>query len=240
LRLPYHFPAMPIDPDTLAKSVARLEGVDPVDTGLDAALELAVAETDDVFGVDGAGLLLMSEDGVLRYVAASDEPGRMLEALQEQFGEGPCVDAFLEDGPVLADDMAADPRWPSVGPLAAGHGVRAVLGVPIDLREGPVGTLNVYAARPHRWDQADVAAIQAYTRVIASLLRAAVRAHVSGKAASQLQHALDSRSLIEQAKGVLMERRGLDQQAAFDLLRSRARSTRRRLDEVARQVVGGG
>ena len=76
--------------------------------------------------------------------------------------------------------------------------------------------------------------------MIASLLRAAVRAHVSGKAATQLQHALDSRSLIEQAKGVLMERRGLDQQAAFDLLRSRARSTRRRLDEVARQVVGGG
>ena len=110
MRLPYHFRAMPIDPDTLAKSVARLEGVDPVDAGLDAALELAVAETDDVFGVDGAGLLLMSEDGVLRYVAASDEPGRMLEALQEQFGEGPCVDAFLDDEPVLADDVAAGRR----------------------------------------------------------------------------------------------------------------------------------
>jgi GAF domain-containing protein len=230
---------MPIDPDALAKSVARLEGVDPVDTGLDAALELAVAETDDVFEVDGAGLMLLSEDGVLRYVAASDQPGRMLEALQEQFGEGPCVDAFLEDGPVLGDDVGADPRWPSVGPLAVGHGVRAVLGVPIDLREGPVGTLNVYATRPHRWDDADVAAIQAYTRVIASLLRSATRAHVSGKAASQLQHALDHRSLIEQAKGMLMERRGLDQQAAFELLRTRARSTRRRLDEVAREVVGG-
>jgi GAF domain-containing protein len=228
---------MAIDPDTLAKSVARLEGVDPTDTGLDAALELAVAETDDVFDVDGAGLMLLGEDGTLRYTAASDEPGRMLESLQEQFGEGPCVDAFLDDAPVLADDLTADPRWPSVGPLAAGHGVRAVLGVPVDLRDGPVGTLNVYAARPHRWDQADVAAIQAYTRVIASLLRTAVRAHVRGKAADQLQHALDHRSLIEQAKGVIMARRGLDQQAAFDLLRSQARSTRRRLDDVAREVV---
>jgi GAF domain-containing protein len=230
---------MSIDPDALAKSVARLEGVDPVDTGLDAALDLAVAETDDVFQVDGAGLMLLSGDGVLRYVAASDEPGRMLEALQEQFGEGPCVAAFAEDRPVLAEDLGTDSRWPSVGPLAAGHGVRAVLGIPIDLREGPVGALNVYAARPHRWDEGDVAAIQAYSRVIASLLRTAVRAHVSGRAASQLQRALDSRSVIEQAKGVLMERRGLDQQAAFDLLRSQARSTRRRLDEVARQVVGG-
>jgi GAF domain-containing protein len=229
---------MSIDRDALAMSVARLEGVDPVDTGLDAALQLAVAETDDLFDVDGAGLMLLGTDGVLRYVAASDEAGRMLEALQEQFGEGPCVDAFLEDGPVIAGDLGADPRWPSVGPLAAGHGVRAVLGVPIDLREGPVGTLNVYAAQPHRWDDSDVAAIQAYTRVIASLLRAAVKAHVSGKAATQLQQALDHRSLIEQAKGVLMERRGLDQQAAFELLRSRARSTRRRLDVVAREVVG--
>jgi GAF domain-containing protein len=230
---------MPIDPDALARSVTRLEGVDPVDTGLDAALELAVSETDEVFAVDGAGLLLLSEDGVLRYVAASDEPGRMLEALQEQFGEGPCVDAVLDDGPVLAGDMGADPRWPSVGPLAARHGVRGVLGVPIDLRDGPVGTLNVYAARPHHWDRADVAGIQAYARVIAHLLRSAVQAHLKGRAATQLQHALDHRSLLEQAKGILMERRGLDQQAAFDLLRARARSTRRRLDDLAREVVEG-
>ena len=230
---------MPIDPDALTKSVARLEGVDPVDTGLDAALELAVAETDELFEVDGAGLMLVDADGVLRSTTASDRPGGMLESLQEQFGEGPCVDAFLKDGPVLADDLAADPRWPSVGPLAAGHGVRAVLGVPIDLRDGPMGTLNVYAAHPRGWDDSEVAAIQAYTRVIASLLRSAVQAHVSGRAAIQLQRALDSRSLIEQAKGVLMERRGLDQQAAFELLRSRARSTRRRLQDVARETVGG-
>jgi GAF domain-containing protein len=231
--------AMSIDRDALARSVARLERVDLADTGLDAALELVVAETDALFDVDGAGLLLLSEDGVLRYVAASDEPGRMLEALQEQFGEGPCVDAFLEDAPVLAGDLGADPRWPSVGPLAARHGVHAVLGVPVDLREGPVGTLNVYAAQPHHWDDGDVAGIQAYTRVIASLLRAAVQAHVSGRAATQLQHALDHRGLVEQAKGVIMERRGLDQQAAFELLRARARSTRRRLDEVARETVEG-
>ena len=230
--------AMSIDRDALARSVARLERVDLADTGLDAALELIVAETDALFHVDGAGLMLLSEEGVLRYVAASDEPGRMLEALQEQFGEGPCVDAFLEDAPVGAGDLGADPRWPSVGPLAAGHGVHAVLGVPVDLREGPAGTLNVYAARPHRWDDGDVAAIQAYTRVIASLLRAAVQAHVSGRAVSQLQHALHHRSLIEQAKGVIMERRGLDQLAAFELLRAQARSTRRRLHDVALEVVG--
>jgi len=230
---------VPIDPDALAESVARLGGVDPVDAGLDDALELAAKETDDLFAVDGAGIMLLGEGGVLRYVAASDEPGQMLEALHEHTGEGPCIDAFLDDQPVVTADMAADPRWPSIGPLAADHGIRAVLGVPIDLREGPVGTLNVYATKPYHFGEDHLDAIRAYTRVIASLLRAAVRAHVEGRAATQLQHALDHRVVIEQAKGVVMERRKLDEKAAFELLRTHARSARMPLDEVARQVLRG-
>jgi GAF domain-containing protein len=230
---------VPIDPDALTESVARLGGVDPVDAGLDDALELAAKETDDLFAVDGAGIMLLGEGGVLRYVAASDEPGQMLEALHEHTGEGPCIDAFLDDQPVVTADMAADPRWPSIGPLAADHGIRAVLGVPIDLREGPVGTLNVYATKPYHFGEDHLDAIRAYTRVIASLLRAAVRAHVEGRAATQLQHALDHRVVIEQAKGVVMERRKLDEKAAFELLRTHARSARMPLDEVARQVLRG-
>jgi GAF domain-containing protein len=231
---------MPIDPDALAVSVAKLEGVDPADAGLDAALQLVAREADDLFPVDGAGVMLLSEGNALRYVAASDEQGKLLEALQEDTQEGPCVDAFYHDRPVAAPDLAADPRWPSVGPPAAGHGIRAVLGVPIGLRKGPVGTLNVYAAAPHPFDQDELTAIQAYARVVGSLLRAAVRAHVQGRAAAQLQYALDHRVLIEQAKGVVMERSKLDATAAFELLRSHARSTRMPLDEVARQVVDGG
>jgi len=152
---------VPIDPDALAESVARLGGVDPVDAGLDDALELAAKETDDLFAVDGAGIMLLGEGGVLRYVAASDEPGQMLEALHEHTGEGPCIDAFLDDQPVVTADMAADPRWPSIGPLAADHGIRAVLGVPIDLREGPVGTLNVYATKPYHFGEDHLDAIRA-------------------------------------------------------------------------------
>jgi transcriptional regulator with GAF, ATPase, and Fis domain len=231
---------VPIDPDALAESVARLEGLDPADAGLDEALDLVAREADDLFPVDGAGIMLLSEGSVLRYVAASDEPGQMLEALQEHAREGPCVDAFYQDRPVTAPDLAADPRWPSVGPQASRHGIRAVLGVPIGLRKGPVGTLNVYAAAPHAFDEEDLAAIQAYARVVASLLRAGVQAHVRGRAATQLQYALDHRVLIEQAKGVVMERRKLDEKAAFELLRSHARSTRMPLDEVARQVIAGG
>jgi GAF domain-containing protein len=231
---------VPIDHDALAESVAKLEGVDPADAGLDEALDLVAKEADDLFPVDGAGIMLLSEGSVLRYVAASDEPGQVLEALQEHTQEGPCVDAFYHDRPVAAPDLAADPRWPSVGPLASGHGIRAVLGVPIGLRHGPVGTLNVYATVPHAFDEDERAAIQAYARVVASLLRAGVQAHVRGRAAAQLQYALDHRVLIEQAKGVVMERRKLDEKAAFELLRRHARSTRMPLDEVARQVIAGG
>jgi GAF domain-containing protein len=201
-------PIDPIDPDALAESVARLEDLDPADAGLDEALDLVAKEADDLFPVDGAGIMLLSEGSVLRYVAGSD--------------------------------LAADPRWPSVGPQASRHGIRAVLGVPIGLRKGPVGTLNVYTAAPHAFDEEDLAAIQAYARVVASLLRAGVQAHVRGRAATQLQYALDHRVLIEQAKGVVMERRKLDEKAAFELLRSHARSTRMPLDEVARQVIAGG
>jgi GAF domain-containing protein len=231
---------VPIDPDALAERIARLEDVDPADAGLDEALDLVAKEADDLFPVDGAGIMLLSEGSVLRYVAASDEPGQVLETLQEHAQEGPCVDAFYHDRPVTAPDLAADPRWPSVAAQVSAHGIRAVLGVPIGLRKGPVGTLNVYAAAPHAFDDEDLAAIQAYARVVASLLRAGVQAHVRGRAATQLQYALEHRVLIEQAKGVVMERHRLDEKAAFELLRSHARSTRMPLDKVARQVIAGG
>jgi transcriptional regulator with GAF, ATPase, and Fis domain len=231
---------VPIDPDALADSVARLEDVDPADAGLDEALDLVAREADDLFPVDGAGIMLLSEGSVLRYVAASDEPGQLLEALQEQAREGPCVDAFYHDRPVITPDLAVDRRWPSIGPQASRHGIRAVLGVPIGLRKGPVGTLNVYAAAPHAFDEEDLAAIQAYARVVASLLRAGVQAHVRGRAATQLRYALNHRVLIEQAKGVVMERHKLDEKGAFELLRRHARSTRMPLDKVALEVIAGG
>jgi GAF domain-containing protein len=229
---------VPVDPDDLADSIGRLDGIAPT-AGLDDALELVVTEAVGLFPVDGSGLLLLGEGGALHYVNASDEPGRMLETLQEQTGEGPCIDAFLDDRPVEAVDLLSDARWPRMGRLAAEHGIRAVLGIPVDLRGGPVGTLNLYATRPHRWDDAEVAAIRAYGRVVASLLRSAADAHVKGRAAEQLGHALQHRVRIEQAKGILMERRRLDAQAAFDLLRGYARSTRRPLGEIARLVTSG-
>jgi GAF domain-containing protein len=230
---------VPINPDALASSIAGLAGL-TVETGrIEHALEHVVGETDRIFAVDGAGLLLLAEGDVLRYVAASDERGRLMETLQEQMGEGPCLDAFEDSHPTLAADLGTDARWPSFGPLASKQGIHAVLGVPVTLNESPVGTLNVYSSEEHDWDDGEIEAIQAFSRIVASVLRGAIDAHVQGELTLQLQYALDRRIVIEQAKGILMEREGLPAEAAFERIRRHARSSRERVAEVARRVVEG-
>jgi transcriptional regulator with GAF, ATPase, and Fis domain len=230
---------VPINPDALASSIAGLSGLTGAAGPVEHALEHVVAETDRIFAVDGAGLLLLAEGDVLRYVAASDERGTIVEKLQEQIGEGPCLDAFEEGDPTLAADLAADARWPTLGPLAGEHGIHAVLGVPVRLDDSPVGTLNVYSSRYHEWDDGEIEAIQAFARIVASVLRGAIDAHVQGKLTTQLQYALDRRIVIEQAKGILMEREGLPAEAAFERIRRHARSSRERVADVARRVVEG-
>lgn len=230
---------MPINSDALASSISGLAQLTADDQGgLEHALEHVVNETNRIFAVDGAGLLLLAEGDVLRYVAASSERGRIVETLQEQVDEGPCVDAFEQGEPVAATDVASDPRWPSFGPLAGHHGVHALLGVPVDLN-GAVGTLNVYASKSHDWDDGEIEAIQAYARIVASVLRSATEAHLRSKVTEQLQYALDRRVVIEQAKGILMEREGLSPGAAFERIRRHARANRERVIDVARRLVDG-
>jgi hypothetical protein len=109
----------------------------------------------------------------------------------------------------------------------------------VDLGGGPIGTLDVYAAEPRGWDQSEVTALQAYAGVVANLLGAAAKAQLRGALADQLQTALDSRGLIERAKGALIERERLDDQEAFTHLRRAARSSGRKLTEVAAEVAAG-
>jgi ANTAR domain len=104
---------------------------------------------------------------------------------------------------------------------------------------GPIGTLDLFTVIPRAWDDSEVAAANAYAGVVASLLGSALAAHASSRLATQLQTALDSRVLIEQAKGVLMASEKVDVQTAFNRLRRRARSTSRPLLEVAREVIDG-
>ncbi|HEX6677219.1 MAG TPA: GAF and ANTAR domain-containing protein [Actinomycetes bacterium] len=228
-----------IDPKALAKSIERLQGAELGGNGLADALQLVVDETEQLFRVDGAGLMLLAADDQLRYVAASDEPGRVLEQIQEEVGEGPCLAAFDSDMPTATSNAPTDQRWPAFGRLVAEHGIHAVLGVPVDLQGGPIGTLNVYSVRPHEWDSSEEEAIAAYSRVAATVLGTAVHAEVRDALAKQLQRALEHRVLIEQAKGILMERHGIDARTAFERLRRQARSRQERLTDLARRMIDG-
>jgi len=98
--------------------------------------------------------------------------------------------AWRERSPVVVRDVETEPRWAEVAPAPVAARLRAALSVPVELAGGPIGTLEVYAARPRDWNDSEVAALQAYARVVASLLRAAATARVKGELAEQLQWAL--------------------------------------------------
>jgi GAF domain-containing protein len=204
---------------------------------VEEALERVVASADALFGVDGTALMLVDRDQALRNLAVSDARAGLLEELQAEHSEGPCVDAFEDKQPVAADDLASDDRWPEFGPAAAGGGLLAVLASPIPYSDHAVGVVAVFAGDPHPWTEAEEEAIVAFTELVALLILNAMEATERGRLAAELQLALSSRVVIEQAKGVLVGRHGLTTRQAFERLRRQARDQRRPLSEVAQAVV---
>jgi GAF domain-containing protein len=231
---------MHIDPDALSVSVNGLVSRDlSLDDDPSAGLAQIVTAAAEIFHLSGVGLMLVAPDQELRYVAASDERARVLEIGQEAAGDGPCVLSFVDEEIVRCVDLATDPRWPTLGPRLAKEGIRAVLGVPTRLGGAAVGSLNSYVDRPHEWDDSDVQGIEAYNGLIESHLALALAAHRRSTLVEQLEHALAHRVQIERAIGVLIAREGLDSVAAFNRLRRCARSERRRVADVAAEVVAG-
>ena len=190
--------------------------------------------------VSAAGLLLADPRGELRVVAASSEAVRLLELFQLQNDQGPCLDCFRAGRPVAAADLAAEAqRWPRFAAAAQQAGFAAVQALPMRLREQVIGALNLFRAEPGAFAPASVRVGQALADVATiSLLHERGMRH-SDVLNEQLQTALNSRVIIEQAKGKLAERLGVDMDQAFALLRGRARSTNRRLSDLARAFIDG-
>jgi GAF domain-containing protein len=206
---------------------------------VDDAIRQVVHTTHAMFDVDGAGLMLADADQHLRNVAASDDRFAHLEDLQITHGEGPCIDAFDQKELVGAEDLESDRRWPKFSTAAVAREVRAVLASPLPYNQDAVGVVAVLSEQRRPWSPEGELALLAFTDLAALLIAAMMAGEQQSGIAAQLQVALDSRQVIEQAKGVLMGKQCISARAAYEQLRGRARAERRKLSAVCAEVVAG-
>jgi GAF domain-containing protein len=203
-------------------------------------LDRLVAACVSLLGVTAAGLLLDDQKGNLAVVASSSEETRLLEVYQLQSDEGPCLDCVRTGNAVTSADLGLDiERWPLFVPAALAAGFRSVTAVPLRLREARIGGLHLFSRLPGQLGEDDQRLAQALADVATIGILQQRSAHRSSMIAEQLQHALNSRVVIEQAKGVLAERHGVDMNAAFASLRRHARNHNHKLTQTALAVVTG-
>jgi GAF domain-containing protein len=191
----------------------------------------------EVLGVSGAGVSLGDAHGALQFVTATDQLVTRAEEGQIGAREGPCHDAFHSGDAVTVADLAADERWPVFRRVALEAGMRAVAGIPMLVEDQRVGAVNIYSATPREWPADDIADARLLADMATGYIVNARTLTESEERARQLQHALDSRVVVEQAKGVIAERHGITPAAAFTLLRNHARSNNAKLHDVARAVL---
>jgi GAF domain-containing protein len=202
-------------------------------------LDRLVGYSVELLAADAAGIMLADAQGKLRVVASSQENAKVMELLQLQSDQGPCMECCRTGVAVSVPNVAdVAMRWPVFVAAVADRGAyRSVHALPLRLRGEAIGAMNLFHGQPGALPEADLAVGQALADVatIGILSERAIRR--SEVVTEQLQTALNHRVIIEQAKGVLAERGNLTMAAAFDRLRRYARTHNARLSEVARQVI---
>ncbi|MFE0055356.1 GAF and ANTAR domain-containing protein [Streptomyces sp. NPDC059003] len=196
----------------------------------------------DLLDVAAAGVLLGIPQGHVVEAAASDVRTRALELAGVEWDEGPCRDCFHDRAPiddVRLDTQAAAARWPHFAPRAVELGFTSVVAAPLRWQEQVIGALNLFRDRPGPLDAGQLSLAQALadTATIGILQQRTV--HKQMTVIAQLQYALDSRVIIEQAKGYLAHRHRSSVDDAFTQMRSHARNHSVKLTDVARQVLNG-
>jgi GAF domain-containing protein len=201
-------------------------------------LQMVTTRASELVGSAAAGLLLADPHGQLQFMAASDERAELLELFQVQSHEGPCQDCFREAVPVVNADLreAAD-RWPLFAPRAVAAGFRSVHAFPMRLRQDVIGALNLFGTDVGRMEPGDVRTVQALADVATIGLLQERTVRKGEVLTEQLQGALNSRVIIEQAKGAIAQMRGCSVDEAFTLLRGHCRNHNLRLSDVAQAVV---
>jgi GAF domain-containing protein len=187
------------------------------------------------------GLLLSDQRGGLRVMASSTERARLLELFELQNEQGPCLDCYRSGEAVMVTDLEEEVvRWPLFAPEALAAGFRSVVSLPMRCRSQVIGALNLFRLEPGPLGPDDMAAGQAMADVATIGILQQRAAKESMRLVEQLQSALNSRIVLEQAKGVLAERAQTSLDEAFKRMRSFARSNNRLLHDVALEVISGG
>jgi putative methionine-R-sulfoxide reductase with GAF domain len=228
---------MAVDPQMVARTISELRAAVPETGDLLAGLLRVAEATRTALEVDGAGLTLVHEDGLPRWVAATDAAMELLEQVQHDFGEGPCLQAYAQDQAVAVPDLRSAPVWSRIDAVVGQLHVSAVLSGPVRLAEQPIGTLDVYSTQPRAWTTHELEAMAEFAAVAGELVHTSVELATRELELAQLRQALTSRVWIEQAKGVLAVIQGVGPDEAFQQLRRRARASSRKLGELAREVV---
>jgi transcriptional regulator with GAF, ATPase, and Fis domain len=191
-----------------------------------------------LLAASAAGVVLADPRGELRIAAASSEAAELIELFQIQNDQGPCLDCFRTGQPVTAADLSGPgQRWPKFTAAAVQAGFRTVEALPMRLRGQVIGALNLFRTGPGPFEPADLRVGQALADVATIGLLQERNLRRSDTIAEQLQAALNSRIIIEQAKGKLAERHNLAMDQAFALLREHARESNQRLTDTARNLV---
>jgi GAF domain-containing protein len=228
-----------MDGQLLSEAFVELTDTMVADFDVIDFLHVLTSRSVELLEVSAAGLLLADLRGELRVVAASSEAARLLELFQLQSDQGPCLDCFRSGRPVAAVDLGADRRWPRFAAAAGQAGFTAVQALPMRLRDQVIGALNLFRSTPGAFDPASVRIGQALADVATIGLLHERSMRRSDTLNEQLQTALNSRVIIEQAKGKLAERLGIDVNQAFTLLRDQARDRNQRLSDLARAFIEG-
>jgi len=203
-------------------------------------LQSLVEYCHELLDVDSAGILLANADGELEVVASTNEANTLVEIMQLDANAGPCLESFRTRAVVSVPDIDVDSdRWPDFAAIAGAQGIHSVYAIPLRLRQTTIGTLNLMREQRGEINRYDIRAAQALADVatIGILQERTIRD--ASTIRDQLQQALSSRIVIEQAKGVVAETAKVSMDTAFERIRSHARKHQTPLSEVARQLVAG-
>ena len=218
--------------------------VEIVDTLVDdfdviEVLTVLTSRSVELLEAEAAGILLADADGKLRVIGASTEAVGLLELFQIQNDEGPCLDCFHTGAVVSEDNLASTTRWPKFSEESLRAGLPSVCAVPLRLKDLILGCLNLFMSDTVGLAESEVALAQALADVASIAIVQDMATREAAIREGHLQHALNSRIVIEQAKGMIAERAHVDMDDAFSRLRGFARSTNRGLTEVAEGLVTG-